>query len=151
MLPPFGACVRRDADSPFLVATDACGLRHVYVLEEPEWAACSTSSLALALTAGVGLDETALATAALAGHQLSDRTPFDGVARLPPDAAARSAAAQCAGNVTRHRRGGAPSPERSRRPTRPPTTSAAMPAKGRAWWSDLSPRHSRRTPTPAWS
>jgi len=83
MLPPFGACVRRDADSPFLVATDACGLRHVYVLEEPEWAACSTSSLALALTAGVGLDETALATAALAGHQLSDRTPFDGVARLP--------------------------------------------------------------------
>lgn len=82
MVPPFGALVRRSPGEPFVAATDACGLRHVHFVVGDGWAGCSTSSLVLAAVAGALLDADASTVAALAGHQLGDRTPFEGVRRL---------------------------------------------------------------------
>lgn len=87
VVPPFGALIRRGPADPLVVTTDMCGLRHVHLVEGDGWAACSTSGLLLAAIAGVSLDADPSTTAALAGHQLGDRTPFEGVRRL--DAAHR--------------------------------------------------------------
>ncbi len=82
MVPPFGACVRPGPGEPFTVTTDTCGLRHLYLAHGEGWAACSTSSLVLAAVSRASLDADSVTTAALAGHQIGDRTPFTGVVRL---------------------------------------------------------------------
>jgi len=82
MVPPFAACIRRRDGDPFVFVTDACGIRHVYLVEGDGWSACATSSLVLAATAGRSVDGDSSSVAALAGHQLGDRTPFRAVRRL---------------------------------------------------------------------
>ena len=80
--PPFGAAFRRDQGQPVELATDACGLRHLYTVELPQWAAASSSSVALARLTGARLDDDALGALALTGNLHADRTPFLGIRKI---------------------------------------------------------------------
>lgn len=90
--PPFAACAVTDPPGTVVAATDSAGLRHVYHVQRPGWAAVSTSSLLLAVLAGAGFDEEAIGTSSLIGNYLGERTPFDGVGVLPAGALAKLSA-----------------------------------------------------------
>ncbi|HEX2029448.1 MAG TPA: asparagine synthase-related protein [Nitriliruptorales bacterium] len=91
MAPPFAACWRSEPDGPVLAATDRYGLRHLYVVQRPGWAAASSSSLLLAALLGEGIDQEALAARALVGSFLGTQTPFRGVSKLAAGTFARLA------------------------------------------------------------
>lgn len=77
-------CAAVTADGTALtVAADPVGLRHVYGLQRPGWAAISTSAMLLAGLAGGELDRSALGTYRLIGHHLGTATPYRGVVKLP--------------------------------------------------------------------
>jgi asparagine synthase (glutamine-hydrolysing) len=80
--PPFAACFRRGPDAPLELATDLCGLRHVYSIETPHWAAASSSSLALGALAEAPIDQAAYGNFALVGNFMARRTPFVGVQKV---------------------------------------------------------------------
>ena len=82
IVPPFAACWRTDASSPFVAATDACGLHHLYCYQGPGWAAVSSSSLVLAMLAGEAMDPDTISTYAFAGYYLGRDTPYRNVRKL---------------------------------------------------------------------
>lgn len=83
VLPPFALLHQRRDDS-VIAAVDWLGFQQIYVWSGQDVAAVSTSARALAALAGVGYDEVSLATQAMMGWQIGDRTLFDGVVALPP-------------------------------------------------------------------
>ncbi len=89
--PPFAACLRVQDDAPIILATDSCGLRHVYWWQGEGWAAVSSSSMLLAWVVGAPLDVDAMGMFAHVGNHLLQRTPFDGVAKLDAGTYARLA------------------------------------------------------------
>ncbi len=89
--PPFAALWRRSAGAPVELVTDCCGLRHVYIRDERDWAAVGASSVALALLGDIDLDESSLGMLAVTGNLHGDRTPFLPVRKLDARTAARMA------------------------------------------------------------
>lgn len=79
---PFGGCFRLGRGRPILLATDRCGLHHVYWYQGAGWAAISTSSLVLASMASESLDERAVGIFALVGNYLDCDTPYRNVRKL---------------------------------------------------------------------
>ena len=67
-------------------AADFLGLRHLYAVARPGWAAVSTSARLLARIAGADLDPTALGGYRITGFHLGLDTPFAGVTKLPAGA-----------------------------------------------------------------
>jgi asparagine synthase (glutamine-hydrolysing) len=90
LLPPFAACFRDRRGGPVTIATDTCGLRHVYHWQGDGWAALSSSSLLLALVVEAGVDEQAMGMFSAIGNHMLEHTPFEGVRRLPAGTMARS-------------------------------------------------------------
>ena len=80
--PPFGAVGRASKGQPLVVATDSCGLHHLYAFETAEWAAVASSSVLLAALAGAEFDATALGRYALIGHFVGSDSFFRGVRKL---------------------------------------------------------------------
>ena len=83
MAPPFGGCFRERPGAPVSIATDACGLRHVYRWHGDGWGAVSSSSLLLALVVGAGVDEASMGMFSMIGNHMLEHTPFAGVLRVP--------------------------------------------------------------------
>ena len=82
--PPFAAFFRVNGQAPLEAATDACGLRHVYVTAGDGFAACASSCLALGALRDDGLDLESLAIYVRVGAHFAARTPIAGVRRLRP-------------------------------------------------------------------
>ena len=82
LMPPFAAVTLRDEDT-LVACTDLLGFRHLYYARGPGWAAASTSARVLAALAGAGLDQEAVAVQCMLGWQLSQRTLFAGVEKVP--------------------------------------------------------------------
>jgi asparagine synthase (glutamine-hydrolysing) len=79
---PFAAAlVDNDA---VIVGADHLGLRHVYAVRRPGWAAISTSSALLAQMAGARIDVDVLGVLHSLGHCLGTATPFVGITKLAP-------------------------------------------------------------------
>jgi asparagine synthase (glutamine-hydrolysing) len=80
---PFAAaCV--DEHGRFTAVADAMGLRHLYAVQAPGWAAVSTSARVLGELTAAPLDAEALGVYRLAGMHLGLTTPFQGVSKLSP-------------------------------------------------------------------
>lgn len=86
VLPPFAAVLADPGHSVLRAATDYLGLRCLYLAQGQGWAAISTSTAALAVLTGGGLDKDSLAAYSLVGWRLGDRTHYRGVVKLPPGA-----------------------------------------------------------------
>ena len=86
VLPPFAALLMDVDGGTVRAATDYLGFRCLYSATGPGWSAVSTSTAALAVLSGSGLDSRSLAIYSLVGWRLADRTHYDGVAKLPPGA-----------------------------------------------------------------
>jgi asparagine synthase (glutamine-hydrolysing) len=88
-VPPFAACFPGSKIAEIVVATDSCGLRHIFRTEATGWSAVSTSSLTLAAMNNGGLDVEAIGHYALVGAYHGTATPYTGVSRVPAGAAVR--------------------------------------------------------------
>lgn len=84
LLPPFAAAHRDRADGPITIANDWLGHRQLFWWRGAGVAAVSTSTRALAVLAGAGLDRAGLGVQAMIGWQVADRTIFEGVRAFPP-------------------------------------------------------------------
>jgi asparagine synthase (glutamine-hydrolysing) len=81
MLPPFGAVGL--APGGIRVVSDHTGVRQLYRANGAGWSGFSTSARALAALVGAGLDEEGLLLQSQLGWQLSERTLFRGVTKVP--------------------------------------------------------------------
>jgi asparagine synthase (glutamine-hydrolysing) len=82
IVPPFAAVVRRDHDNPLVAATDTCGIRHLFFWQGAGVAAVASSAVVLGAAVEAALDEDAIATWALSGMFVGERTAHQGVRKL---------------------------------------------------------------------